>query len=104
MRPADSTSPRSAPASASPVTEESPGEYRVAAAPTPATVAALTAWLAEHDLPLADLRAGRQSLEDVFLRLTRTAAEADAAIASERAAGTAAGRPGGRRARRGSRR
>jgi ABC-2 type transport system ATP-binding protein len=36
----------------------------------PATVAALTAWLAEHDLPLADLRAGRQRLEDVFLRLT----------------------------------
>jgi ABC-2 type transport system ATP-binding protein len=55
-----------------PVTEDSPGEYRVAAAPTPATVAAVTAWLAEHDLPLADLRAGRQRLEDVFLRLTRT--------------------------------
>jgi ABC-2 type transport system ATP-binding protein len=52
------------------VSEESPGEYRVAAAPTPATVAAVCAWLAEHDQPLADLRAGRQSLEDVFLRLT----------------------------------
>jgi ABC-2 type transport system ATP-binding protein len=52
------------------VAEASPGEYVVAAAPTPATVAALTAWLADHDLPLADLRAGRQSLEDVFLRLT----------------------------------
>ena len=52
------------------VAEERPGEYVVATAPTPATVAALTAWLAEHDLPLADLRAGRQSLEDVFLRLT----------------------------------
>ena len=37
---------------------------------TPATVAALTAWLAEQDLPLADLRAGRHTLEDVFLRLT----------------------------------
>ena len=47
-----------------------PGEYRVATAPTPAAVAALTAWLAERDLPLADLRAGRQRLEDVFLRLT----------------------------------
>jgi ABC-2 type transport system ATP-binding protein len=33
-------------------------------------VAAITAWLAEHDLPLADLRAGRERLEDVFLRLT----------------------------------
>jgi ABC-2 type transport system ATP-binding protein len=52
------------------VTEEFPGEYRVATTPSPAAVAALTAWLAEHDLPLADLRAGRQSLEDVFLRLT----------------------------------
>jgi ABC-2 type transport system ATP-binding protein len=59
------------------VVEERPGEYVVAAAPTPATVAALTAWLAEHDLPLADLRAGRQSLEDVFLRLTSAAPSGD---------------------------
>jgi ABC-2 type transport system ATP-binding protein len=44
-------------------------EYLVRAAGTPALVASLTAWLAEHDLPLADLRAGRQRLEDVFLRL-----------------------------------
>lgn len=33
-------------------------------------VAALTAWLAEHGEPIADLSAGRQRLEDVFLRLT----------------------------------
>ncbi len=46
------------------------GEYLVTAAGTPAMVAALTAWLAEQDLALADLRAGRQRLEDVFLRLT----------------------------------
>ena len=52
------------------VEETTPGEYRVAAAASPAAVAALTAWLAENDLPLADLRAGRQTLEDVFLRLT----------------------------------
>ena len=52
------------------VVEERPGEYVVAASGTPSLVAGLTAWLAEHDLPLADLRAGRQSLEDVFLRLT----------------------------------
>ena len=52
------------------VTEASPGEYVVAGSPSPTTVATLTAWLAEHDLPLADLRAGRQTLEDVFLRLT----------------------------------
>lgn len=52
------------------VVEETPGEYSVAAASTPRLVADLAAWLAEHDLPLADLRAGRQRLEDVFLRLT----------------------------------
>ncbi len=52
------------------VTETSPGEYLVAVPATPATVAAITAWLAEHDLPFADLRAGRHRLEDVFLRLT----------------------------------
>jgi ABC-2 type transport system ATP-binding protein len=52
------------------VVQVRPGEYSVAAAPSPALVAELTAWLAEHDLALGDLRAGRQSLEDVFLRLT----------------------------------
>ena len=52
-----------------PVTEVEPGEYRVAATGSPALVAALTAWLAERDQPLADLQAGRQRLEDVFLRL-----------------------------------
>jgi len=57
----------------SPVSEISPGEYLVEADASPATVAAITAWLAEHDLPLADLRAGRQRLEDVFLRLTSDA-------------------------------
>jgi ABC-2 type transport system ATP-binding protein len=74
-----------------PVVEASPGEYVVGAPPSPTTVAALTTWLARHDVALADLRAGRQSLEDVFLRLT-TAAEP---------AGTEAG---ARRARRRSRR
>ena len=56
---------------AAPVIEEQPGEYRVAAEASPETIAALTAWLAERDVPLGDLRAGRQSLEEVFLRLTR---------------------------------
>jgi ABC-2 type transport system ATP-binding protein len=58
------------------VAEAAPGSYEVAAAPTPATVAAITAWLAERDLPLADLHAGRQRLEDVFLRLTSTSVDA----------------------------
>jgi ABC-2 type transport system ATP-binding protein len=57
------------------VDEVSAGDYKVAMAPTPNNVAALTAWLAEHDLPLADLRAGRQRLEDVFLRLTAITGE-----------------------------
>ena len=52
-----------------PVEADGEGEYLVRAAGSPALVAALTAWLADHDLPLADLRAGRQRLEDVFLRL-----------------------------------
>jgi ABC-2 type transport system ATP-binding protein len=55
-----------------PVGEEQPGEYRVDAASTPERIAALTGWLAEHHLALGDLRAGRQTLEDVFLRLTAT--------------------------------
>ncbi|MDP8922440.1 MAG: ABC transporter ATP-binding protein, partial [Chloroflexota bacterium] len=52
------------------VREERPGEYRVAVDVTPAAIAALAAWLAEREVLLADLRVGRQSLEDVFLRLT----------------------------------
>jgi ABC-2 type transport system ATP-binding protein len=52
------------------VSEGPPGEYLIPVPPVPALVAELTAWLAEHDLQLGDLRAGRQRLEDVFLRLT----------------------------------
>ena len=57
-----------------PVHETGPGEYRVDTAPDPATVAALTSWLAERDLPLADLRARRRRLDDVFRQLTGTSA------------------------------
>jgi ABC-2 type transport system ATP-binding protein len=80
------------------VVEVSPGEYRVATAGTPAVVAALTAWLAEHDLPLGDLRVGRQTLEDVFLRLTESAAAASASAAEH--AGSAGAGSSGRRSRR----
>lgn len=51
------------------VVEEQPGSYRVEAPSSPQLVAALTAWLAERDVPLVGLRSG-DSLEDVFLRLT----------------------------------
>ena len=57
------------------VVETTRGEYLVSASPTPTTVAAITTWLAERDLSLGDLRAGRQSLEDVFLRLTQDSPE-----------------------------
>jgi ABC-2 type transport system ATP-binding protein len=67
-----------------PVTEGPPGEYLVAAPPAPALVASLTAWLAERNLALGDLRAGRQRLEDVFLRLTGSAAAAPAGSDSAR--------------------
>lgn len=56
-----------------PVREVTPGEYRVDTAPDPRAIAAVTSWLAEHDLQLADLRAERQRLDDVFRRLTRGA-------------------------------
>jgi ABC-2 type transport system ATP-binding protein len=50
--------------------EERPGEYFVDVEPTPKTVASIAAWLADHDVLVADLRVGRQSLEDVYLGLT----------------------------------
>ncbi|MCX7619981.1 MAG: ABC transporter ATP-binding protein [Acidimicrobiales bacterium] len=57
------------------VEERSPGTYRVAAAPEPRLVAALTSWLAQHNVALGDLRAARQSLEEVFIRLTTEASK-----------------------------
>ena len=56
------------------VTEERPGRYLVRAPGTPPLIAALTGWLAEHDVALGDLQAGRRTLEEVFLKLTAEAA------------------------------
>jgi ABC-2 type transport system ATP-binding protein len=50
--------------------ESKPGEYVLDVAPTPAIVAAITTWLHDQDVLVRELRAGRGSLEDVFLRLT----------------------------------
>jgi ABC-2 type transport system ATP-binding protein len=51
------------------VAETRAGEYLVRGMIGPGTVAGLTAWLAERGELIAELRVGRQSLEDVFLRL-----------------------------------
>ena len=53
------------------VTEVQLGEYLVAGCTDPQLVTRLTGWLANHDIALGDLRAGRHRLEDVFLDLTR---------------------------------
>ncbi|MEG3613877.1 MULTISPECIES: ABC transporter ATP-binding protein [Isoptericola] len=52
------------------VAEPSPGEYTVAGRTGPATLAALTAWLADHDVLARRIAVGRRTLEDVFLDLT----------------------------------
>lgn len=51
------------------VDEDEPGRYRAAGVAGPAAVAALTAWLAERELALTDLRTASR-LEEVFLELT----------------------------------
>ncbi len=58
-----------------PVDDLGDGEYVVRAAGTPELVADLTAWLAGSGVSLRDLRAGRQRLEDVFLRLVAESAD-----------------------------
>ena len=73
------------------VEEEQAGRYRVALPPSvsePDGVARLTAWLAEGEHPLADLRTGR-SLEEAYLAITRAASEQ----ATPEPAGPPAGRP-----------
>ena len=52
------------------VTEVRLGEYLVTGSDDPKLAAKLTGWLANHDIALGDLRAGRHRLEDVFLALT----------------------------------
>jgi ABC-2 type transport system ATP-binding protein len=53
------------------ISEPRPNEYVIAAAATPALVADLATWLRDHDVTIGELRGGRRSLEEVFLRLTR---------------------------------
>jgi ABC-2 type transport system ATP-binding protein len=52
------------------VREARPGEYVVAAPGSPALVADLAVWMRDHGHHIDELRTGRRSLEEVFLRLT----------------------------------
>jgi ABC-2 type transport system ATP-binding protein len=52
------------------VAEPRPGEYVVRADATPRLVADLAVWLRDNDERLGELRTGRRTLEEVFLRLT----------------------------------
>ncbi len=52
------------------VVEQRPGRYHLFAPNDPALIARLAGWLEAHDVRLGELRAGKRSLEDVFLRLT----------------------------------
>jgi ABC-2 type transport system ATP-binding protein len=53
------------------VSETRSGEYLIASEATPALVADLAIWLRDAGIRLGELQAGRRSLEEVFLRLTR---------------------------------
>lgn len=68
-----------------PVRETTNGSYIAEVEPTSRNVATLTGWLAEHDLALDDLQAGRRPLEDLFVRLTQSATETEQARAAEAA-------------------
>jgi ABC-2 type transport system ATP-binding protein len=52
------------------VRESRPGEYVVQAPGSPVLVADLAVWMRDHGHQLDELRTGRRSLEEVFLRLT----------------------------------
>jgi ABC-2 type transport system ATP-binding protein len=67
-----------------PVSLKSRGEYRIEAPPTPERVAALASFMAEHHYLVTELRAGRQRLEDVFLRCTAPVQQVDAERAAAR--------------------
>ncbi len=53
-----------------PVVETSPGSYAAPTGASPAAVAAVASWLAERSLPLTEMKAGRPSLEQLYLALS----------------------------------
>ena len=52
------------------VNQKADADMMAAIIASPDNIAALTAWLAQRGVTMGDLRAGRHTLEDVFLRLT----------------------------------
>ncbi|MCB7138152.1 ABC transporter ATP-binding protein [Cellulosimicrobium marinum] len=52
------------------VAEPQPGSYTLTGPADPATLVALTTWLAAHDVLASRVTVGRRTLEDVFLDLT----------------------------------
>lgn len=50
--------------------EDTPGRYAIETGDAPALLVELTTWMRDHDAELMELRVGKSSLEDVFLRLT----------------------------------
>ncbi|MGQ0743385.1 MAG: ABC transporter ATP-binding protein [Acidimicrobiales bacterium] len=62
------------------IDEVEPGDYRVTGPTSPAMVAHLATWLADHDLALSDLHSGQASLEEVFLALTGEGLVGDALV------------------------
>jgi len=59
------------------VREARPGEYVVGAPGSPDLVATLAIWMRDQGHQIDELRTGRRSLEEVFLRLTSEAPAAD---------------------------
>ena len=80
------------------VTEERPGQYKVDGPATATRLAMLAGWMNDRDLPLTELRAGRRSLEEIYLRVTKGDDERDAPEHREdvRGAGRRRGRAQGR--------
>ena len=50
--------------------EDTPGRYAIETGDAPALLVELTTWMRDQGVELTELRVGKSSLEDVFLRLT----------------------------------
>jgi ABC-2 type transport system ATP-binding protein len=57
------------------IDQPGPGTYLLHAPNDPQLIARLASWLADRDIVIGELRAGKRSLEDVFLQLTEDTAD-----------------------------